>query len=909
VVVGQVPLVGSAAGMFCEQFETVWRQLRFVALAARIYGHDVEDDACQCQIILCLLDDKIRKRTGPGAMDRIYSGGVRSGVQVAATIIARQIIAKGGRSFVMRRVLGGLLVGVVPEAVGVLYTVLFMENLRSKDAQIAERARELNERARSHFKKDEQPGLTTVISAFLVWSIPLLGINVSKAWYMMDRLVYIMFFQTIIEYVETSPAIVQILLWFFFALLKSAVLLSCGFSAFLLGQSLLRSRTWLVSTIALGVRAALSFVSAQNTATSLGLAIMFGMENAVGDCLYHSHRAGVGLFTILSRSEKSLKTYNPYVVGSLLVWIVYNLATCLFAYAQAVAPLFLIGKDYNLEVAISDIQTLHAELANSGFAGARLRDALNALTTIALHVLLEELRRPEILMTVFGPKKVVTGMLFAAKSLGHVVASPESVLLWLDNVTPPVMVSRALLSASWCASSLGLICGLLLHFELVSKLNLIISCYAVLVTVPFYLAHKRMPPPHEDQDWDDALKSRHRLLYLIPDIDTGFRSKLYFAISFFEHYEFAMSRSQHYASSSFVKVKDWVQSNFTKREKQEFGRLAQTQSDVEPPLEFDAGVYYEESSWKWPSIRDIFSRKPNIELTIEDEQKLIEEARMLKNAREEDEEEEEEEECKEHVPDEDEDEEGKGEGELHEFKEEEKEESGKEDEVKAEHDEGEFGSVKEEEDFPENKQHNQEEEEEQEQNNPLPLSTNYIEERDDVSWLRQKLNNFPNLRGDPDEEESMLTKLRSNLWFGDGSEEVPQESEASFLRRKWDALPSWRSNSSLEEEEAERLVLDRVEDQVQNQGFLRRRWDALPSWRGTTDEVAVEETLEDASFLKRRWNDLPSWRRNTEDEASKDEDSDRTSFFRRRWNALASLRAEHQEQENHEEEQDVNKTN
>ncbi|GBG25965.1 Hypothetical Protein FCC1311_021852 [Hondaea fermentalgiana] len=635
VVVGQVPLVGSTAAIFYNQFESVWRQLRFVALAATIYGHDVRDDATQCQVILCLLDDNIRKRQGPGAMDKIYKKLGKNGVQVAATVIARQVVARGGTSFLMKKVLGGLLIGVVPEAVGLLYTAFFTDTFMSNDAEKAVRAKQLKERARSHFKKDAQPTLVVAWVSFLVWFVPILTINVSKVWVVFDRILmrllttgpvqpallshpivdsYI--FGTFDASRESWPAwLTRTVCFSLFVSFKAALLCFVALMAVYFAHQIGRRQTWMVSTAALGIRAALNFLSARNTALSLALAIEHVVASTPHDGLYHGHRAFVGFFAIISRSRTELKPYNPWVVGSLLLWIGYHCLIVAYTYSSAIiyalAPLLFVGEDYDWQIAFADSTSVFKNVSSSAFAMARLGDALNALTTIALHVLIEEIRKPDIVMTLVGPKKVVEGILYAAKSLGNVVSSPDSVLFWLDKTTPPVDVSWALLSLQFGATGLGLFWGLVTHFHWLSPFEAFLVTANVLQFIPKLLWRKSLPPPHETQVWNQALESRHRLLYLIPDINSGLRSKVYDAVTFFEHYEFAVNRSQEYASSSFVRVKDWVQSSFTKREQQEFERLGSSSDLLEDsagqPLEFDVGVYYDENDTWFARIKGALS--------------------------------------------------------------------------------------------------------------------------------------------------------------------------------------------------------------------------------------------------------------------------------------------------------------
>eukprot|EP00512_Aurantiochytrium_limacinum_P001598 CAMPEP_0171485418 /NCGR_PEP_ID=MMETSP0958-20121227/533_1 /TAXON_ID=87120 /ORGANISM="Aurantiochytrium limacinum, Strain ATCCMYA-1381" /LENGTH=1155 /DNA_ID=CAMNT_0012018203 /DNA_START=438 /DNA_END=3905 /DNA_ORIENTATION=- len=638
VVVGQVPLVGSTAAIFYNQFESVWRQLRFVALAATIYGHDAREDATQCQIILCLLDDNIRKRQGPGAMDKIYKKIGKSGVQVAATIIARQVVARGGASFLMKRVLGGLLLGVVPEAVGLLYTAFFTDTFMPNNGEKAQRAKQLKERARSHFKKDERPTLTIAWVSFLVWFIPILSINIAKVWVTFDRLLMraltvgpvqrtLLSHPVVDSYLfgtfdgsETWSAwLIHHILMSLFVSFKAALLFGVASLIILLVNHIGRKQTWMVSTAALGVRGGLNFLSARGTSISFALAIQHLNGPSPFDGLYHAHRAFVGFYSIISRAKPELKPYNPWVVGSLLLWIGYHCIIVLYTYGvafiSALAPLLFVGEHYDLQIALSDSSEAFNNISGSAFALARLSDALNALTTIALHVLIEEIRKPDIIMSLVGPKKVVEGILYAAKSLGHVVSSPDSVLFWLDKTTPPIDVSWALLSLQYGATGLGLFWGMVTHFHWLSSFEAFLITTNVLQILPKVLWNRALPPPHESQVWHEVLESRHRLLYLIPDIDSGLRSKVYDAITFFEHYEFAVHRSQEYASSSFVKVKDWVQASFTKREKQEFERLGSNPDLLEDehgqPLEFDVGIYYDENDTWFARIRGILSFSRN----------------------------------------------------------------------------------------------------------------------------------------------------------------------------------------------------------------------------------------------------------------------------------------------------------
>lgn len=329
---------------------------------------------------------------------------------------------------------------------------------------------------------------------------------------------------------------------------------------------LMRQQQWLLATLVLYVRALLNFLAVSNTALSFAVAIQ-SMD------IYNGHRALVGIYSLLSTTKRfaRLKPYLAIVHGSLLLWILYAMALWAGNYALVLGELFTTDISTKSKL-IAGIRKVHDSLETTGFSRNRVNDAVDVISTVALHVLVEEIRRSEIIITLLGPVTVVDGILFAAKSLGTFVIRPEQLLQWLDYASPPPVLAWGIFSAQLASNSLGAIWGLSTGTGLLSALERVLVVYGVLVTIPLVFMHRRLPPPYENRDWNMALNSRHRLLFLIPELDSGVRSKLHFVIKFFERYEKAYSSTTNTWTSSvawvdrkWASVHAWVQKNVTQR--------------------------------------------------------------------------------------------------------------------------------------------------------------------------------------------------------------------------------------------------------------------------------------------------------------------------------------------------------
>ena len=330
---------------------------------------------------------------------------------------------------------------------------------------------------------------------------------------------------------------------------------------------LMRQQQWLLATIVLYVRALLNFLAVSNTALSFAVAIQ-SMD------IYQGHRALVGIYSLLSTLKRfsRLKPYLAMVQGSLLLWILYAMALWAGNYALVLGELFTTDISTKSKL-IAGIRKVHDSLETTGgFTRNRVNDAVDVISTVALHVLVEEIRRSEIIITLLGPVTVVDGILFAAKSLGTFVIRPEQLLQWLDYASPPPVLAWGIFSAQLASNSLGAMWGLSSATGLLSTLERLLVVYGVLVTIPLAFMHRRLPPPYENRDWNMALNSRHRLLFLIPELDSGVRSKLHFVIKFFERYEKAYASTTNTWTSSvawvdrkWASVHSWMQRNITQR--------------------------------------------------------------------------------------------------------------------------------------------------------------------------------------------------------------------------------------------------------------------------------------------------------------------------------------------------------
>jgi len=613
VVVGQIPLLGSTAAVFYQQFECLWKQIRFIALAATIYGHDMKEDSTQLQAILCLVDDKIRQKDGATAMNSLVSNVSKSGCQVAATVIARQIARSGSTGFLMRRVLGGLMAGVVPEAVGLVYN-LFIGAKTEQDK--GQRAKELSDRARKHFKIDEQPSMVPFMIALILWAVPMLLMNGYRMEAKFRNMLCTLFGDDVLL------GYLDFMIIFGFECLLVALTLKVVCKV---GVWLFHSQTWILSALTLGVRSFLSLLSFRNTATSfvLFLTLVYNKQPA-DESLYHGHRCLVGWFLAASKYHKPLKRFVPYIVASLLVWTLYNVTLCGVMYLNGILP--LLQKLIAGESIIYDLISLYEEFTTSRMVYTHLRDAIDAVCAISLHVLVLEIQRQDILMSLLGPKKVVSGILFAGKSLGHVVLSPDSVMCWLDNATPPFLVSWVLLSLQHTGNVLGVLYGFGYQTNLMTVKEVALLTYGILITVPFILWQQNLPAPHEEFTWADALKTRHSLLYLIPDIDVGTRSKLYYAIHFFDQYDSAIKKTKSFVpnqaslSWQYEKFHDWIWRNQKTPYEDSYLIINEPTEMVEENPCVDA-----ESGWKfWVRSKETY--KPETEecllMALEDKQAI-----------------------------------------------------------------------------------------------------------------------------------------------------------------------------------------------------------------------------------------------------------------------------------------------
>jgi len=549
VLVGQVPLVGSATAVFYSQFEAIWKQLRFVSVAASLYGHDTRDDHTQCQIVLCLLDDKIREKEGRSAMQNIYSKGVKSGVSVAATVVARSIVQRGGSRFLLRRVLGGLLVGVVPEAVGVLYTV-WGGGSRHNEAEALEQAKLLTRRVQRHFKREEQVTLWPFWLALVLWGVPVLvkaliklWIAYDKAWekgraFSSDRAPWLALEPLQIDWLPDAVYTISYLA------LKACVGFSLVWCIFRVYLSVGKRKPWTFSATVVLARSILLGLSAESTAQSAVLALL-GPET---ERLYHTHRAGVGLITLIS-SQKEVKIY---AIGSLAANVVLTILWAIFVHGQ--------GDSINWH------------------------SLLESITSLSNLVLVELLKKPDTLLALVGPKRVLRSILIAARSIGHAVSRPSMVMEWLHIITPPYSVSCVLFSVQRSAAIVGLFWGT----GYVSKVNIVLLAYCSGCTTWIMLSRAFLPHPRTET-WEEVLRTKMRLLYLL-QLDTSVQDRLDTAIHFFEEYEsFTRSRSKE-----FISVKDWVSSNFTPKEKSELETLGN-----DPKVEMDMDMYRKREGSRW----------------------------------------------------------------------------------------------------------------------------------------------------------------------------------------------------------------------------------------------------------------------------------------------------------------------
>ena len=167
-VVGQLPFVGTATAVFTSEFESLWRQIRFVALAATMYGHNPRDETTQCQILLCLLGDKF---INPNEQENLGKGLKEGTLKFAITTITKRIAISQSTGLVMKGALGGLLVGVMPGAISSIYNVVVLGKRENQEGA-AKNASDSVKRVKEHFKMEEQPTLTVAKTAFLCWMVP-----------------------------------------------------------------------------------------------------------------------------------------------------------------------------------------------------------------------------------------------------------------------------------------------------------------------------------------------------------------------------------------------------------------------------------------------------------------------------------------------------------------------------------------------------------------------------------------------------------------------------------------------------------------------------------------------------------------------------------------------------------------
>eukprot|EP00510_Aplanochytrium_minuta_P000337 CAMPEP_0184023924 /NCGR_PEP_ID=MMETSP0954-20121128/11704_1 /TAXON_ID=627963 /ORGANISM="Aplanochytrium sp, Strain PBS07" /LENGTH=1168 /DNA_ID=CAMNT_0026307009 /DNA_START=891 /DNA_END=4397 /DNA_ORIENTATION=- len=567
-VVGQLPWVGTATAVFTSQFESLWKQIRFFALAATLYGHNPRDEATQCQIVLCLLDDKLLN--GGTSANRVDETGESSKkinldfetelkqgtLKFAATVVARKVFVQYSISTInstvlFNRVLGGLLAGVMPGVVHSLYNAVALGNQYENQEHLANRVRMAVKTSKEHFKAEEQPTLAIARTAFVAWLVP----NVLKQGAKIDSMARSLILQN--SFMETHLA--SLTMWYVFEALVVAVLAlfllwfgywknisSCG--------TVLVSRLppWLVSTITLLLRAFLHFLSVKNTAFS------FAKSFTKAD-IYHGHRAIVGIASLVSRKsfakDLNLQPFLPFIHGSLLIWILYSLLIWFGNYV-----VMIISVLANDITSFDKLLELHHTLESSGFTMSRVGDALDVISTVSLHVLVHQIQKSEIIISLLGPVTVVDGIMFAAKSLGTFVTKPDHILQWLASASPPPLFAWTIFACQACSLFLGVFWGFLSEVDVgVTEREKYVATYAVLLTICIVSKDRKLPPPFQKKTWEDALSTRHRLLFLIPELDSGVKSKLHFVIKFFEQYEkaFVHTTSTWSASINWIESK-WV---------------------------------------------------------------------------------------------------------------------------------------------------------------------------------------------------------------------------------------------------------------------------------------------------------------------------------------------------------------
>ena len=167
---GQLPWVGTATAVFTSQFESLWKQIRFFALAATLYGHNPRDEATQCQIVLCLLDDKVFSgKTSTSNDNAVETKGTQAPLdfetelkqgtlKFAATVVARRVVIQYSISTInstvlFNRALGGLLAGVMPSVVHSVYNVVALGNKYENQEHLAKKVSLAVKTSKEHFKE------------------------------------------------------------------------------------------------------------------------------------------------------------------------------------------------------------------------------------------------------------------------------------------------------------------------------------------------------------------------------------------------------------------------------------------------------------------------------------------------------------------------------------------------------------------------------------------------------------------------------------------------------------------------------------------------------------------------------------------------------------------------------------
>eukprot|EP00924_Labyrinthula_sp_SR-Ha-C_P014633 snap_masked-scaffold_34-processed-gene-3.56-mRNA-1 protein AED:1.00 eAED:1.00 QI:0/0/0/0/1/1/2/0/1384 len=605
-VVGTLPIIGTASAVFYSQFESFYQHVRFVALAACIYGHNVRDERVQTQVLLCIIDEmfmskketkpkqkeiensspevlrlengdatkekeklddsesiivekskvsKVRKRRRKRQVSDLEKDIAQGTIEYAATALIRKVavnysIQTLSTSFLFNKALGGVLVGILPELIaGISHSIEQSNNPESMNSRLGDRIKSQVKKVQEHFKFDmtKKPKLqllrqslffllfSNVIKLFIqfhlffVLCVVLAGFGYKYQEIVRKQTISIL--NTLPNYtVATAVLAIKTILTVF-----AVKFCTESFKVFYYTYDVYHLHKAMTSLLSFYCNLCSSYYN-----NNLHEFLVYDDDDEDPE----PEAEGVVLFRDTLKHKvitfgRLLKEKLVFIHGSLLIWIAYYLLTLVTLNGFDLVSFFYLHfakidpQNLLLDLINFEADPYHVwELIKSIDLGL-IKDSLGVVSTVSLNIFLDQLCQTEILFATLGPSALMQGLFIAAKSVKSFIASPTDVLYWLHTSSPPFIASLIIISVQSSYIFLGVVVGLF----------------------PYWYIDKRMPEPFDDQTYEEGLKSRHRILYLIPELTDELKIKLKLVVKYYEKYEEAFQSTEEAISNTLMSLR------------------------------------------------------------------------------------------------------------------------------------------------------------------------------------------------------------------------------------------------------------------------------------------------------------------------------------------------------------------